>query len=85
MSGRAWRRLRQITQVLALLLFLSLFVYTNAQRPQRFWADLFSRLDPLVMLTATLAGRALVSGIALAGITVLVTLLFGRVSWAGLI
>jgi polyferredoxin len=82
LSGRAWRRLRQTTQVLALLLFLSLFVYTNAQRPQRFWADLFSRLDPLVMLTATLAGRALVSGIALAGITILVTLLFGRV-WCG--
>jgi polyferredoxin len=82
LSGRAWRRLRQITQVVALVLFLSLFLYTNAQRPQRFWADLFSRLDPLVMFSATLGGRALVGGIALAGITLLITLVFGRV-WCG--
>ena len=61
---------------------MAIFVYTNAQRPQRFWADLFSRLDPLLMASASLAGRALVSGIALAGITLLLTLLFGRV-WCG--
>jgi MauM/NapG family ferredoxin protein len=82
LSGRAWRRLRQSVQILTLLLFLFLFVYTNAQRPQRFWADLFSRLDPLVMLTATLAGRALVSGLALTGLTLVLTLLFGRL-WCG--
>ena len=69
-------------QILALFLFLAIFVYTNAQRPLRFWADLFSRLDPLVMLTATLAGRALVAGLALAAITVLLTVVFGRV-WCG--
>jgi MauM/NapG family ferredoxin protein len=34
------------------------------------------------MLTATLAGRALVGGFALAGVTLLLTLLFGRV-WCG--
>jgi MauM/NapG family ferredoxin protein len=82
LSPRAWRRLRQAIQILALVLFLAIFVYTNAQRPLRFWADLFSRLDPLPMLTATLAGRALVSGLALAGITVLLTLVLGRV-WCG--
>jgi MauM/NapG family ferredoxin protein len=82
LSPRAWRRLRQSVQILALLLFLAILFYTNAQRPQRFWTDLFSRLDPLLMLTATLAGRALVSGVALAGITLVLTLLFGRV-WCG--
>jgi polyferredoxin len=82
LSAHAWRRLRQAVQILALLLFLAIFVYANAQRPQRFWTDLFSRLDPLLMLTASLAGRALVAGIALAGITLLLTLLFGRV-WCG--
>jgi polyferredoxin len=82
LSARAWKRLRQTVQILALLLFLAIFIYTNAQRPQRFWADLFSRLDPLLMLTATLAGRVLVSGAALVGITVVLTLLFGRV-WCG--
>ena len=82
MNPRLWRRLRQTVQILALLLFVSIFVYTNAQRPQQFWVDLFSRLDPLLMLAATLAGRAFVSGLALAGITLLLTLLFGRV-WCG--
>ena len=65
-----------------MLVFVAVFIYSNAQRPERFWADLFSRLDPLLMLTASLAGRAVVSGIALAGITILLTLLFGRV-WCG--
>ncbi|MGD8465939.1 MAG: 4Fe-4S binding protein [Anaerolineae bacterium] len=81
-SGRTWRRIRQGVQVVALLVFVAVFIYSNAQRPERFWADLFSRLDPLLMLTASLAGRAVVSGIALAGITILLTLLFGRV-WCG--
>jgi MauM/NapG family ferredoxin protein len=82
LSPRVWRKLRQTVQILALLLFVAIFLYANAQRPQSFWADLFVRLDPLLMLTATLAGRALVSGLALAGITVVLTLLFGRV-WCG--
>jgi polyferredoxin len=82
MSPRMWRRLRQAVQILALLLFLALLVYTNAQRPGPFWADLFSRLDPLLMLTTTLAGQVVVSGLALAGITLLLTVLFGRV-WCG--
>jgi polyferredoxin len=82
LSARTWRRVRQGVQILALLLFVYLFIYNTAQRPQRFWADLFFRLDPLVALTATLAGRALVSGLALAGLTLFLTLLFGRV-WCG--
>ena len=82
MSARAWQRTRQVVQVLALLTFCYLFIYNTAQRPQRLWANLFFRLDPLVALTATLAGRALVSGFALAGLTLLLTLLFGRV-WCG--
>jgi polyferredoxin len=82
MSPRIWRRLRQTAQLLALLLFFAIFVYTNAQRPGSFWADLFSRLDPLLMVSASLAGRALVGGLALAGVTLLLTLLFGRV-WCG--
>jgi polyferredoxin len=81
-SARTWRRIRQAIQILSLLLFLALFVYTTAQRPQRLWADLFSRLDPLLMLTASLAGRALLAGLFLAGITLCLTLLFGRV-WCG--
>jgi MauM/NapG family ferredoxin protein len=81
-NARAWRRLRQAVQVLAFLLFLSLLIYANAQRPGRFWADLFSRLDPLLMISASLAGRMILGGLVLAAITVGLTLLFGRV-WCG--
>ena len=82
MSPHIWRRLRQAVQVLALSAFLGIFVYSNAQRPERFWADLFSRLDPLLMVSASLAGRALVAGALLAGLVLILTLVFGRV-WCG--
>jgi MauM/NapG family ferredoxin protein len=74
--------MRQAVQVLALLLFLALFVYANGQRPHRFWADLFSRTDPLLMVSASLAGRVLAGGLALGGMTLLLALLFGR-AWCG--
>ncbi len=76
------RRLRQSVQVLGLLLFLYVFIYATYLSPQRAWADLLYRLDPLVMLTAGLAGRRWVPGATLALITVGLTLLFGRV-WCG--
>ncbi|MGC9469654.1 MAG: 4Fe-4S binding protein [Anaerolineae bacterium] len=76
------RRLRQLTQILALAVFLYLFVYATFLNPQRAWADLFYHLDPLVALTTILARRAWVAGFGLAAITVVVTLLFGRV-WCG--
>jgi polyferredoxin/Pyruvate/2-oxoacid:ferredoxin oxidoreductase delta subunit len=82
LSPRAWRRIRQIMQILVLILFLALFVYTNGQRPGFFWTDIFTRLDPLLMLTASFAGRVLVGGLVLATIVLLLTLLFGRV-WCG--
>jgi polyferredoxin len=81
-SARGWRRIRQGVQVVALLVFVGLFVYSNAQRPQQFWTDLFVRLDPLLMLAASLAGRTLVSGLWLAGLVLVLTLAFGRV-WCG--
>ncbi len=80
--ARSWRRLRQGVQVLALLAFVALFVYANAQRPSHFWADVWTRLDPLLMISASLAGRVVLGGLLLAGLTLLLTLLFGRV-WCG--
>jgi MauM/NapG family ferredoxin protein len=77
-----WKRLRQIVQVVALALFLALFAYANAQRPQHFWTDIFTRLDPLLMISAALAGRVLLGGLVLAGIIVALTVVFGRV-WCG--
>ncbi len=76
------RRVRQGVQILSLFAFLYLFVFATFMNPLRGLADLFYRLDPLVALTAMLAGRVFISGLALAGITVVVTLLLGRV-WCG--
>jgi polyferredoxin len=77
-----WRRLRQSVQLLALLLFLYLFLAATFLNPQWAWSDLFYRLNPLVALTASLAGRTLLAGLGLAILTLVVTLLFGRV-WCG--
>jgi polyferredoxin len=82
LGAQNWRRVRRGVQVVALLAFLGLLVYAHAQRPKPLWADLFSRLDPLLMVAGSLAGRILLGGLALAGITLLLTLLFGRV-WCG--
>jgi polyferredoxin len=69
-------------QVLVLIAFLALFVYTNGQRSEYFWTDIFTRLDPLLMVTASVAGRVLVGGLILALVILLLTLVFGRV-WCG--
>jgi len=77
-----WRRLRQAVQILAILLFLYFFIQTNSLSVQKTWSVLFYRLDPLVALTAILAGRVFIPGLALAVLTLAVTLIFGRV-WCG--
>ena len=82
MKAQTWHRLRQSVQVLSLLLFLYLFMSATFLEPQRGWSDLFYRLDPLVALTASLAGRALMAGLGLVGLSLAVTLAFGRV-WCG--
>ena len=82
MSPRVWRRARQVVQILALLLFLYLFFGTR----QNGWTvlphDLFFRLDPLTSVAAMLAGQRWIAAMALAGVTLLLTLLLGRV-WCG--
>jgi polyferredoxin len=76
------RQVRKVMQILSLLLFLGLFIFATRANPLPGVADLFYRLDPLVALTAMLAGRAFISGLALAGLTLLLTLVFGR-AWCG--
>lgn len=82
MSAKRIRLIRRAVQILALLFFLSVFIFATYMNPIPGLAELFYRLDPLVALTAMLAGRAVVAGLALAGITVIITLVFGRV-WCG--
>ena len=82
MTWRRWRRVRQIAQLAALAFYVYLLfgaLHTRAAFPL---ADLFFRLDPLTGLASTLAARAWIPRIGLALITLIVTLLIGRV-WCG--
>lgn len=76
------RRLRRVVQLLALFLFLYISAASVYMSPTLELADLFYRFDPLAALAAWLAGRTLPAGMMLAGITLLLTLIFGRV-WCG--
>jgi len=77
-----WRRIRQAVQVLAFALYIYL-LFAALQRRSAFpLADLFFRLDPLAALGAMLASRAWIPRLALALVTLGLTLVCGRV-WCG--
>jgi len=82
MKAATWRRVRQTVQAVALLLFLYLLLGTRQGGATFLPHDLFFRLDPLAGLTAMLAGRRWIASLALGGVTLLLTLLLGRV-WCG--
>ncbi len=82
MTAKRMRWIRRTVQALALLFFLGLFVFATFMNPQPGLAEIFYRFDPLVGLTAMIAGRVVLAGFALAGITLLSALLFGR-AWCG--
>lgn len=81
-QARIVRSLRRTVQILSLLFFFGLFIFATYRTTVPGLADIFYRFDPLVAITSMLAGRVFIAGLALAGITLLVTLLFGRV-WCG--
>ncbi len=76
------RRARQVTQILALLVFMALLLATRGGQFPAVPPSLFFKLDPLAMLASTIAKRQWVSGVALGGVTLLATLALGRV-WCG--
>ena len=76
------RHLRQGMQVVSLVLFLYLFWRAFSPGLNFSGSDLFYRLDPLAAITAMLAGRTWIPGMAVAGVTLAFTLVFGRV-WCG--
>jgi polyferredoxin len=78
----SWQRLRQLTQVFALGLFILLFIRSVYFLQSSPLDGLFYRLDPLTAVTSMLAGRLLIPALVLAIGTVIVTLVFGRV-WCG--
>lgn len=77
-----WIRARQVVQYSALLLFLGLLASTLLAKLQPAPINLFSRLNPLQALIAMLSSREMIALFLPTLLTVLVTLLFGRV-WCG--
>ena len=82
MNAKHWRRLRKIVQIISFLLFVYLFVQVVYLTGKSFLSDLYYRLNPLIAISAMLAGRTLIAGLLYGGITILLTLVFGRV-WCG--
>jgi len=82
MTWSRLRRIRQAVQVLSFALYVYLLFAALQRRAAFPLADLFFRLDPLAALGAMLASRAWIPRLALALVTLALTLLFGRV-WCG--
>ncbi len=77
-----WTELRSLVQYIALIVFVTLFVWSRRGGWPPTIVNLPMRLDPLGMLAHLLSSRALLAGSALALIAVVLTLAFGRV-WCG--
>jgi MauM/NapG family ferredoxin protein len=82
MTWSRWRRVRQAVQILAFALYIYLLFAALQRRAAFPLADLFFRLNPLVALSAMIADRAWIPRLALALITLALTLLLGR-AWCG--
>lgn len=82
MNWIGWRRVRIAVQVFALLLFIYLLFAALQRRVVFDLADLFFRLDPLAAFGSMVAARAWIPRIALALVTVALTIVVGRV-WCG--
>ena len=86
-GNRTWRWRRASRRIVQLLTF-TLFFYLLLVTAQLFAAvlphDLFFRLDPLAGIAAMTAGRVWMLPLALGGVTIVLTLLLGRVwcTWA---
>ena len=82
MIYRRLRRLRPWVQAAALLGFLTLVLATRRDVAPPIPVDLFFRLDPLAALASMIAARAWIAPLALALVTLAVTVVAGRV-WCG--
>jgi len=82
LTPRQWTSLRKAIQYVALFVFIALFVWSRRGGWPGIVVNFPMRLDPLAMLAHLLASRTLVTGSALALLTVVLTLIFGRV-WCG--
>jgi polyferredoxin len=81
-TSRRWIILRKTVQYLLLAVFMMLFVSARKGGWPGNVVNVFMRLDPLTALSHFMASRIFLSGSALALITVLITIVFGR-AWCG--
>jgi polyferredoxin len=81
-TAAAWVWARRLIQYLTLAAFLVLFIVAGQQGAPGALVNLPMRLDPLLVLSQTLASRTLLAGSALALLTIALTLVFGR-AWCG--
>jgi MauM/NapG family ferredoxin protein len=79
-SHRPWARLRRVTQILFLALFIWLFLKAayDGQNHLAWPVDLFFRFDPLVLVAHLLAFSPLVAGLFWALVMVALTFILGR-------
>ncbi len=91
LSPIQWLRLRKISQILFFIIFIVLFLwarrefYINSSLESGLKERLINlplKLDPLVMIAQGIASRKFLTGSLLALITMVITLLLGRV-WCG--
>lgn len=82
MSWKAWRRVRQTTQIVFFLFYIALIFAVVQNRVAPALSDIFFRFDPLSAAGAMLASRQWIPNLGLALITVAVALVIGRV-WCG--
>ncbi len=72
-------KIRRVSQIVFLLLFCALLFQPNINYRRYLHTDLFLELDPLATILASISGRVLAEWIALSAVTILLTLLLGRV------
>ncbi len=77
-----WKRARQVFQYATLLVFLGLMAATLFNVLQPLTVNIFSRLNPLQGLVTMVGGRELIANYIPAILTVVLTIVFGRV-WCG--
>ena len=82
MSWSGWRRVRQVVQWVSMAAYVYLLFATLQRRSVLPLADAFFRLDPLVAISAMLAGQAWIARLVPAFLVIGLTLLLGR-AWCG--
>jgi polyferredoxin/Pyruvate/2-oxoacid:ferredoxin oxidoreductase delta subunit len=82
MSWKSWRRIRQAVQILSFAIYIYLIFAVVERQVAPILSDIFFRLDPLAATSAMLASRSWIPKLGLALITVIMTLMIGRV-WCG--